>query len=250
MKLFKYLPVMALAFCLAACQNDEQPDPALGTVSLQINHLLNNSPLQLNTARYTNAVGEEYLVENFQFYLSNVKLKNSLTGQVFVEPESYHLVRKNEDTHTFPLAIRNVPAGNYDLLEFSIGVDEERNFSLDQVGDLDPSNNMAWDWNTGYKFLLLEGRFFPAGQEPRGLVYHVGGMPNYRTLTFDLGNQGIFVEKDQTATLQLDTEISEIFKNPNPINFQEANVVMFGPFAEKVADNYSTGMFTLRLPNQ
>ncbi len=246
MKLVNLIGILVLA-SLLACRDRVAPE---ATVNLRVNLLLDNAPLLLNTQRYRNANGNEYTISDFKMYLSNVKLRNRATGEVFVQPASYHLVERSASTNVYEIQLADVPANTYTELEFSVGVDPARNKSTDQVGALDPTNSMAWDWNTGYKFLLLEGRYFPATGSPRGLVYHIGGDANYRTIRLGLGEGGVSqlqAQGGQTHTLEINAEISALFKAPNLIDFGQSSTVMFGEVAGRVADNYAQAMFTARV---
>ncbi len=237
-----------IAVFSAACDDDNE---ALPNASLEISiaHLVDNSPIIFNTKRYKNAVGNEYDIQEFKYYVSNVKLRNKSTGAFYHVPEGYYLVQPTETNHVFSISIPGIPAGTYNELEFAIGVDNAKNYSLDNVGDLDPSNNMVWDWNTGYKFLLLEGSFYPAdGSETRGLVYHIGSDANYRILKFPLAENGannLSLTAGGRVRIALNAEVSEIFTNPTDIDLEEHNVVMFEAISRNVADNYANNMFRL-----
>ncbi len=156
---------LLLGLLAISCSDDETHQAtATATLRLQFTHLVKGEPLQLNTGRYTNAAGNLFSVSEFNYYISNVKLRNRETGDFYLEPESYHLIRSRSDNagQQYFLEISDIPAQRFTEMEFSIGVDNAKNYSIDHIGDLDPfNNNMVWDWNTGYKFLLLEGIFTP-----------------------------------------------------------------------------------------
>jgi len=102
-----------------------------------------------------------YVINDFKLYVSNIKLisRNGTDGN-FVEGDSYHLL-KFQDLNQCSFTLQNVPTGKYQKIQISIGVDEEGNFSKGYSGDLDPTNQMAWNWTQGYKFLLFEGLYTP-----------------------------------------------------------------------------------------
>ncbi|MEM1135712.1 MAG: MbnP family protein, partial [Bacteroidota bacterium] len=210
--------------------------------------LLNEGqPLELDSKEYKNALDNRYTVSEFKFYMSNIKLRNSSNGAIYLEPESYHLVERMPETHIYEIEIDNIPTDSFAFneLEFGVGVDNAKNYSLDQVGALDPTNNMAWDWNTGYKFLLLEGRFFPENSDPAGLVYHIGGDSNYRTISLPLGNNPVAINQNEQFTLTINVEVSQIFNGATNLDFNKNNVVMFDAIANKVATNYASNMFSI-----
>ena len=241
------LSILTIILCLLACKKDD--NTANTMLKLSLNHLMNGNPLQLQNTIYTSRSGSRFSIDKFQYYISNIRLKNTQTGQVFIEPNSYHLIERKDNTHIDEITIQSVPNGTYDQIEFSIGIDKIRNLSTDQVGDLDPSNNMAWDWKTGYKFVLLEGSLFSTTGEKRGLVYHIGTDENYRTITFNLNNLPtglkLSLESNKASSINLDVEISHLFNSPNQIDIAQNRTVMFGGISGQVADNYAT-MFRIR----
>lgn len=244
MKHIKYILFFLLFFI--SCEDDNEKN-ILPTSSIQLNftHLVNNQPIEFNTKRYTNEAGNEYNIQEFKYYVSNVKLRNTATGELFIVPESYHLVTPTQDNQEINLNIEDIPLGNFNEIEFAIGVDNSKNYSIDNIGDLDPSSNMVWNWDTGYKFLLLEGNFYPAdGSDTRGLVYHIGSDQNYRILRYPFTNS-LPLEAGKTTEINFQTEVSEIFKNPTTMDFNEFNVVKFQEITSKIADNYSN-MITLQ----
>ncbi|GAB4189524.1 MAG: hypothetical protein OHK0057_36810 [Thermoflexibacter sp.] len=241
--LFKNLYVVFLFVLLTSCEKKE--NIATANVGLNFANLMNNSPLLLENTTYTTALGGRFAVSELKYYISNIKLINSQTGKVFTEPDSYHLIERKSDTHIDEVVIKNVALGKYDQIEFAVGIDKTRNLSTDQVGDLDPSNNMAWDWKTGYKFLLLEGNVFLSTGERRGLVYHVGADENYRTIRLNFPSmENLKVEEGKTPTINISVEIAKLFNSPNRIDIEQHRTVMFGEVAGKVADNYAT-MFSI-----
>ena len=77
---------------------------------------------------------------------------------------------------------------DYERIELGIGVDPAANKSIEQRGDLDPNGRMAWTWEVGYKFVLLEGTL-ERGSASVPLVYHVGFDENYKLVSMPLEDQ-------------------------------------------------------------
>ncbi|MGF1532755.1 MAG: MbnP family protein [Bernardetiaceae bacterium] len=238
MKNYLLLFACAATFLLSACQREDDTDtqPATAELILKLSHQIGDQPLVYDQKTYTNALGQPYTVSEFRFFISNIRLRNRSTGATYREPDSYHLVTPDPNQEmTFEIVLSGIPPDEYDQVEFSIGIDNAHNYSLDQVGDLDPSSNMVWDWNTGYKFLLFEGRY-----KDRGLVYHIGSDFNYRTLHFN----DRYVLRDR-HTLDFGVDVGAIFGQPNPIDFEQNNVVMFQPISREVSQNYAKNMIRL-----
>jgi hypothetical protein len=231
---------LSLLFLLLFCNACSSKEETKITNKTRINFAMQveNQDLQLNTQRYQNANGDEYTIEKLAFYMSNIKFVNTQNGQFCKEPKSYHLIRL-QNSNQFSFEIENLPNGVYDAIEFAIGVDSTQNTSLDNIGDLDAANGMAWDWTTGYKFLLLEGRFFPKNNtQTKGLVVHIGENSNYVTYKLPI-NQKFELATGKTTTLKLKANIAEVFKTPYSIDFTINNQIMGGDEAKKVSQNYA-----------
>jgi hypothetical protein len=158
---------------------------------------------------------------------------------VFYEPESYHLIQHLDDIKSF--AINNLPEGNYNQLQFTIGVDSLRNVSGAQTGALDPGNVMFWDWNSGYIFLKLEGDYKTTTTTSAvNYAMHIGGYKaptNYiREITFNaIDLQSV---KYKTTLVYIHTTIDEIFKTPETIDFDTYGAIAQGKNMQTLVNNY------------
>lgn len=229
---------IALLFSFSACTDDDDASTT-GTVQVVVQHLVDGQPLQ-EEKTYTSPAGDSYTVQKFKFYLSNVKLVSEDGRTVYTEPQSYHLISLDGKS-SFTLS--DIPAARYTKLEFALGVDKAHNHSIDQHGDLDPSNDMVWDWDTGYKFLSLEG-LYTGNTRSGGLVFHIGEDDNYKVFTMNLPSP-LDLRQNPNGRIQIITELNELFRNPHLIDFDELNTAMGGPNARKIVDNYSQGFFRI-----
>lgn len=158
--------------------------PGTVALTLQFHPFVGTEPMVRNEARYANPGGAgSFEVRDLQFLLSNVRLVGE-EGD-YAEPDSYHLARFDGAEGNYTVTLRNVPRRTYQRIEFGIGVDAAANHSLESRGDLDPNGRMAWTWETGYKFVLLEGALLLEGTRTP-LVYHVGFDENYTRMSFEI----------------------------------------------------------------
>jgi hypothetical protein len=240
MKNLIYIALFSSLLIFSSCKEDEVP--ATMAMDISMEHIINGQTLELNGKSFTLPSGESFTPKKFKYYISNVQLTNSKTGEVFVESDSYHLISEDGNKS---IDLGMIPSSNYDQLTFSIGVDEVANGKTDQTGDLDPNSDMAWNWNTGYKFLILEGEFTNSKTgERQGLIMHIGTNANYKTITQTLSG----VSAGKTTSVSLTTSLDELFLDPNTLKVSEleSTTIMFGEMADKVAENYSEGFITLK----
>jgi hypothetical protein len=249
MNKLKYLFLFSLLFVFNGCYNEPQDhsdDEGKVVILLQFLNKVNGETLQLGSSKkYTDASGEEFYIEKLKYYISNIKLRNAKNGTYFIEPMSYHLISSEQTSG--PSIELEIPTGEYDQLQFGIGVDAEKNTSMSYDGDLDPNNSMAWDWASGYKFLVLEGKYFTptTGVDGGGLVFHIGENKNYKTVTIPMQSTPITMN-DHHKTITVNVAVEEMWKAPNPVKFDDIHEAMSGDNASKIADNYAEGMFSIQ----
>lgn len=172
-----------------------------------------------------------YIINDFKLYVSNIQLISDTEIGNFVEPDSYHLLTF-QDRNQFSFTLPNVPSGAYQKIRISIGMDESGNFSKGYPGDLDPTNQMAWNWTQGYKFLLFEGLYKPESTDDEiPLVYHVGFSENKKDLEFDINSN---------REIQFTIDIDQLFNNPQTIDFHAYPRILFNKeHSAMISENYA-----------
>lgn len=192
------------------------------TLTLQFHPFVGAEPMVANELRYTNPGGEgRFEVRDFQFFLSNIRLAGKTDE--YADPGRYHLVRFDAGRAAQVVTLRDVPRGDYDRIEFGIGVDPAANRSIEAVGDLDPNGRMAWTWDVGYKFVLFEGTLVRDG-ERTPLVYHVGFEENYRLLSTRIDSQSW---DTGSAILDFRVDLLRIFTGQATIDMSALPKVVF-----------------------
>ncbi len=242
----RLLPLfLGLVLAAISCKKDDpapdpepQPPAPTRTVSLQFKHIVDTSDLVFGALNY-NPANQEYRVNKFIYYISNVVLIRT-DNSSYVVPESYYLV-----DHANPASLKidlSVPQSTYKAVSFMLGVDSARNTSGVQKGALDQGNKMFWTWNTGYIFLKLEGSSPSSGDPAKELTLHIGGFKGanktQRTYSFNLGNDD--PAPDKNITLGFVTNVNELFRTPQNTDFASTfHIMTAGSSANAIADNYA-----------
>ncbi|MES2628415.1 MAG: MbnP family protein [Bacteroidota bacterium] len=193
---------------------------------------------------YINQFGEDFTPSLFKYYVSNIVL-TAKDGSTWSQPNSYHIIDHKNGANE--LVLKNIFAGDYTSVSFTIGVDSVRNVSGAQEGALDPANQMFWSWNTGYIFFKLEGKSSASADST--VSYHTGGFTGannaLRTVTLSLETAGIATEinPDETPEVHVFVDAAKVFYGASDIKISEmSSNHMPGAKAAKLADNYR-GMF-------
>ena len=157
-----------------------------------------------------------FQINNLKFYLSNIRLYNT-SLLVDEELNSYHLIDLL-DTSKNKLKLKRNNNNPFNRIEFSLGIDSTTSVSGAMEGDLDPTNNMYWTWQSGYINLKLEGIFEDGIQRE----YHLGGYANpnnaLQKVSLNMnssGNTSIFIHLDDFIDTIPDS-IPFKFMTPDP----------------------------------
>ena len=201
-------------------------------IALRFTASAEGEPLRLNEHRYRNPGGEGvYSIRDLQLYVSNIVLEGA--GETYRVEDSYHLVRFDNESGASVVYLRGVPLQQIDRLEFGIGVDKAANASIEPRGDLDPNSRMAWSWDVGYKFVLVEGQLV-LGNKSLPLVYHIGFDENYRTLDFRRER------KDMPRQLNFEIVVDRLFDGESLIDMSAmSNVKFHKEDAATIARNFN-----------
>ncbi|WP_051691655.1 MbnP family protein [Pedobacter borealis] len=251
MKLSQYfLALLCPIILLSSCKKntDEVAADTQSTFSIEFENQVNGSPLVLNTKTYKNAKGEDFKINVFKYYVSNIKLSKA-DGTTYLIPESYFLIdaSKAESTN---ITLKDVPTGDYTKIEYTIGVDYARNFAGAQTGALDPINGMFWTWNSGYIFVKLEGTSPQSTATGNTLTFHIGGVidPNntIRTFTTEINAANpLRVRTDGKPNMHFKVNAAALFTGKTDVSFATLNMTMGGANSVIVANNYANGLFRL-----
>ncbi len=229
--LIKNINFIIIVIILCSCTSEKN-------VNINFKTYVNGEELEYGK-KYASPNGDgTFAIYDFKLYISNLQfINNEYPEKNYIEEESYHLL-KFQTKNNFSLKLNNISLKSFDKIRISIGIDEEANLSINNPGDLDPTNQMAWNWTSGYKFLLLEGLYTPESSEKEiPIIFHIGFSENRRELEFDL------TSKDE---IHFVIEISELFKNPNNIDFNKLPKVLFNKeHAALIASNYLNSFIIL-----
>ena len=243
-------PYVALSVCLllaglSACR--KQPDPVVatpvpagpGAMSIEITNQVNDLAMQLGQW-YQTPLGDSVNISAYKYYLTNISL-TTITGQVYTEQESYHLIDQNKP-ESRAIELSNVPEGDYATIRFMIGVDSLRNTTGAQTGALDPKLGMIWSWNTGYIMAKMEGLSPSVPIASKQFFFHVGGFKGEnnatRWVTLQLPATAQ-VKGSKKPNIHLTADMMQWFYGTRDLRLSEFyNIMGEGRNALNLANNY------------
>lgn len=218
---------------------------APSTIKINFINTVRGSRIVLNDSMYTNPFEEKYTISKLRYYVTNVSLSNALNS--FRENNSYHLIDESKEvSQSFSF---NLPAGNYNSLQFLLGVDSLHNVSGAQTDDLDPTKDMFWTWNSGYVMAKMEGNSSSSKLVNNKYEFHIGGYAGpynvIKKIQLDLADKGLELKAGKTTEIIINADINTWWRYPNDIKIAEhANITSPGKFALAISDNYAK-MFSI-----
>ena len=228
---------LLLAMLLLPAYGIAAPAPDSGIVTIVIEPMFGDQPLQLSDKQYVDNFGDTLYIDLFRFYMTDLDF-GSKADTTFVMAGYSHLVDA-EDKNTLSFSVK-IPAGTYSSFNFTAGVDSVDNTSGANGGDLDPAMGMYWAWNTGYIMAKLEGHSNVCKTLHHAFEFHIGGyMPPYnaaRNIDLSLGKE-ITVG---SATLNKIIIKADVSKWLTTASLAKVNsIVIPGKDAAAMADNYA-----------
>ena len=221
----RHLPIIMMGVVLtSACDDDPVGLEGFGTVVIQFDNVVAGAAVAMNTGNYTNAAGNDYTISKLEYTLSNFLL-SGIDGNFELVTTHY---RDQDDATTATLTLTDVPAGEYDGLDFLWGVPAASNMA-GSYPDLD-ANGMAWPMmmGGGYHYMRHEGAFTPTGGGTANFTTHLGPtMGNDFTfpVMLDLPS-AIRLNGGETATIVVNMDANEWYTGSTTYDFNDYGLIM------------------------
>lgn len=213
MKILNYLIIIIISTILVSCKDDPLKNET-GDINFNILYNIDGENLLLDTIKYTNAAGNKYSVNHFEYYISGVTfIKNNESKHTSNEVCYINIKKSNTNVLNFT----NIPIGEYKTVTFYIGLDSFTNKSNKLTNTIE-NVNMAWPdaMGGGYHFIKLEGYFLDkSGTKQDGYAMHLG--TNSNLIKIEINHQ--FSISKNTLNKKLLLNINEWFKNPSNYDF-------------------------------
>ena len=202
------IPINTIDSVTYESENSNTNKPS-GSISIGFTHkygMMNEQSFELGKQVIHPMKQDTMIFSKFKYFISNIKFKKA-DGSYWNEEESYHLVDLG-NPESLQLNFKDLPAGTYTQMEYTLGVDSLRNVSGAQTGALATTNDMYWSWKSGYIMLKAEGTY-KDNKADKMFAYHLGGFSGAnnivtkRTMMFD-GANTLTVTKDKTSTVAVE----------------------------------------------
>lgn len=234
MKKIIALTITAILFTMLNSCKEKDDGP--GSIRLIFNERIDGEILKPDTLKYVNEAGNQYMINEVQYFISKFTL-------YFSDGESY-TVKDNMGIHYVDSDIpesksrdipEDIPSGHVDSIVFVFGLDEADNQS--NIFPNPPESNMFWpeELGGGYHYMKLNGKYQDTNNMMAPFNFHLGigqtydtagqvtsFVQNYFKVSFPLvmmSSLFVDIKPDQTTELILTMNIESWFATPNTWDF-------------------------------
>ena len=257
------LLVILFALLAVACTKPEEK----AEIDINMGYEVNGKPLVTDSLCYVNEAGNQFLVTEIQWFLSDIQLLD--------QDGDWHTLRQREATdsiamlteHIFyidtdipesqTLRGKSIPTGHYSMLRFTFGLDETDNQS--GLFSDPPESEMFWPdfLGGGYHYMKLNGKYVNEDSRLAPLAIHLGIGQNEDCTEF---YQNYFivelpidfdVKANTENQLDLTMVIDNWFRNPHTIDFNEfGSHIMQNQTAQRLLNGNGKDVFRIGKPTE
>ncbi|MCK9423717.1 MAG: hypothetical protein M0Q38_14085 [Bacteroidales bacterium] len=230
----KWLLPILIIFLLSinsACKKSEEGTIPSGNVIFTVQHYVDGTILHENKLIYTNAAGNQYLITEVKYFISDITFYYQGRARTMVRQgkDIFYIDEDIPETKILRFS-EKIPAGSYDSITFIFGIPEAKNKSFMFVNP--PEVNMAWPQvlGGGYHYMMMNGKWKDRSEVIQPFNFHLGiGQlyhgNNYNTdsiyafiqnyFTVSLPESGFTLRDGETLTFNLQMNIDSWFNTPH-----------------------------------
>lgn len=244
----KSILLILLALLATACTDREKH----GGFTLFVSHEIDGQPLVTDTLRYVNEAGNHYLVNEVQYFLTQLEIED-VQGRWIPLTEAWY-VDSNIPEST-KIQITDVPINTYRTMRFTFGLNDIENRSGRFSNP--PESNMFWpdEIGGGYHYMKLNGKYLTADSLLAPLAIHLGRGQN-ADLTEFYDNSFVVelpidftITESRGSTLGLIFNLNNWFRNPNVYDFNTyGSAIMQNQEAQHILKENGNDLFHIIYP--
>lgn len=230
--------LLTCLFLAFGCKEDTTVE---GIANMEVNYVVDGNTLQFDTIQYLNNAGNAYGVTRLEYYVSSIRFLKSDEVK-FQSDAIQYLNARTTSTNSF--SVTDIPEGDYDCIELTLGLNPEDNIS-NSLPNTTENLNMAWPdvMGGGYHFMKFEGHFVDSSGGTPGFAMHLG--ENGNAVRVKLTGLNLAVRENIPASIHLRMNVNEWYRNPAVYDFNTDGNYSMGVMAamQKLAAN-GTDVFT------
>ncbi|HPS28087.1 MAG TPA: hypothetical protein PK269_10810 [Bacteroidales bacterium] len=259
-----YFAFLTFLILFSSCkkENPIAEDKNTGKIVLKFSHKVDGQDVEMDTLKYTNAAGNHFMVNEIQYFISDVTLHNADGSTFLIKAwDDIHYVDTDLPSTCTWNVLDSIPEGSYNSISFTFGISQAKNQSFMFVNP--PENNMFWPefLGGGYHYLKLNGKWSDGVSQAMPYEFHlgigqiysgtgtsidsiIGFVQNY--FTIDLPNSSFSLGKNETRTIELVMNVESWFETPHVWDFNvQGTYIMQNQAAMQLAKENGFDVFSI-----
>ncbi len=239
-KISLFLLATALTFAFSGCKDEDEPKTS--NLDFNFEFTVDGQALAYGTDIQINGVTVN--IETAAFYVSGIEIMPE-TGSALTADGTHLLVSVGSGAQS---VLKDIEPGHYHMASFDIGVQADANSQTETDFTTRASDDplaaqmpaMHWNWNSGYKFLRIDGVTDTDGDgtPETPLAFHLGTNALLTPVSYDLHHD--LEPGDNTLTFEFD--LANFFEGVDLSTQTDTHTMNDLPLAQKVAGNLSTAI--------
>ncbi len=231
--LTKYFSFITIILLFGACGDKDKPaDTSLQKIKIHFDYKVEGQSLVFDSLMYVNAAGNHYLVNEIQYFISDVILHRDDGSfyQIGEWTDMHYVDSDIPSTQTWEV-FDNIPAGTYSGISFTLGINSSKNQSY--MFPDPPERDMFWpDYlGGGYHYMKLNGKWLDTLDRMSPFDFHLGIGQIYahypdsiisfvdNSFQVVLPNSGFIISENETKEMSLSMNVENWFSDPNTWDF-------------------------------
>ena len=223
-----------ILFSLVSCQKEDTgEEEPYGNITFTFLHKVEGSPLEIDIMQYVNEAGNQYMVNEIQYFISNVTLHRP-DGSTFLidDFKDIHYLDTDLNETLEWKVYDHIPVGSYSEISFTFGIGEDKNHSLMYVNP--PESLMFWPefLGGGYHYMKLNGKWLDSNQQISPFNFHLGIGQIYdstgtitgfihNNFNISLPQSSLIITENEWTDIEVVMNIEKWFTSPHTYNHDE-----------------------------
>jgi hypothetical protein len=180
---FSFYMTLMTAFFVSCDKSNSQQEPSKGSINLLIEHTMNGFPVEFDKLIYENEAGNQFLLTEIQWFISDIKLHKSDGTYLLIGDDGGEYYIDTDIPASFSIKPDfDITADDYTGLSFTFGINDVKNKSHRFVNP--PESFMFWPnyLGGGYHYMKLNGKWLNSSGLAEPFNFHLGIGQIYDTI--------------------------------------------------------------------
>lgn len=234
----RWILILLFFLALQGCRRpDSDFETKFGKLCIIFHHYWSDEPIQYDTLKYVNAAGNLLMINELQYFISDVTLHSQFGSRMIKDWTDIYYVDKDIPSTLTWQVYDKIPVGIYNTLSFIFGIPGHKN--KPGMFSNPPERDMFWPYilggdSGGYHYMKMNGKYLNQQGLTMPFDFHLGVGQIYASNVIDVDSiigyvQNYFpvqfsdvsipIEEGKVTVIELIFDVKEWFESPYVFDF-------------------------------